>query len=57
MYLVNVNKFLEYKNFNFENIIKYEMPESRSIDIDSQIDWIIAEYYQKINNENNKNNS
>lgn len=45
MYLVNVAKYLEIKSFNFQNIIKYEMPESRSVDIDTQIDWILAEYY------------
>jgi N-acylneuraminate cytidylyltransferase len=52
MYLVNVSKFLQKSNFNFENIIKYEMPESRSVDIDTQIDWILAEYYQNIYDEN-----
>lgn len=52
IYMVNVSCFLEKKNFNFENIIKYEMPESRSVDIDSQADWILAEYYQKKYNEN-----
>lgn len=45
MYLVNVAKYLEIRCFNFQNIIKYEMPESRSIDIDTQIDWILAEYF------------
>lgn len=52
MYLVSVSKFLQKRNFNFENIIKYEMPESRSVDIDTQLDWIMAEYYQNIYNEN-----
>jgi N-acylneuraminate cytidylyltransferase len=52
MYLVNVSKFLQKRNFNFENIIKYEMPESRSVDIDTQTDWILAEHYQNIYNEN-----
>jgi len=45
MYLVNVAKYLEIRSFNFQNIIKYEMPESRSVDIDTQIDWILAEYF------------
>lgn len=45
MYLVNVAKYLEIRSFNFQNIIKYEMPESRSVDIDTEIDWILAEYY------------
>jgi len=52
MYLVNTQKFLEFKNFNFENIIKYEMPESRSVDIDTKVDWVLAEYYQNTYNEN-----
>jgi len=45
MYLFNVAKYLEIRSFNFQNIIKYEMPECRSVDIDTQIDWILAEYY------------
>ena len=53
MYLVNAKKFIEKKNFNFQKIVKYEMPESRSIDIDTQIDWVLAEYYQNSYNENN----
>ena len=28
------------------------MPEERSVDIDTKVDWILAEYYQNINNEN-----
>lgn len=52
MYLVNAAKFLELKNFNFEKIVKYVMPDSRSIDIDTQTDWILAEYYQNNYNEN-----
>ena len=53
MYLVNTEKFLEMKNFNFESIVKYEMPDTRSIDIDTELDWVMAEYYQNIYNENN----
>jgi CMP-N,N'-diacetyllegionaminic acid synthase len=53
MYLVNAKKFIEKKNFNFQKIVKYEMPESRSIDIDTQLDWLLAEYYQNSYNENN----
>lgn len=51
MYLVNTEKFLEIKSFNFENIVKFEMPDSRSIDIDTHLDWIAAEYYQNKYNE------
>ncbi len=52
MYMVNAVEFLKIKNFNFQNIVKYEMPESRSVDIDTQADWVLAEYYQNIYNEN-----
>ena len=52
MYLINVKKFLEKKDFNFEKIVKFEMPDSRSIDIDTQLDWVLAEYYQNSFNEN-----
>jgi N-acylneuraminate cytidylyltransferase len=52
MYLVNTKIFLQLLNFNFVNIKKYEMPDSRSIDIDTQADWILAEYYLNIMNEN-----
>lgn len=52
MYLVNIERFLELKNFSFENIRKYEMPDSRSIDIDTQLDWVLAEYYKDTYYEN-----
>jgi len=51
IYLVNTEKFIELKNFNFEKIVKFEMPDSRSIDIDTHLDWIAAEYYQNKYNE------
>lgn len=53
MYLVNTDKFLKTKDFNFENIKKFEIPESRSIDIDTEADWVLAEYFEKFFNENN----
>jgi N-acylneuraminate cytidylyltransferase len=53
MYLVKISKFEEMKNFNFENIVKFEMPDYRSIDIDTQFDWAMAEYYNNIYDENN----
>ena len=52
MYLVNKKIFLQQLNFNFENIIKYEMPDSRSIDIDTKADWVLVEYYLNHMNEN-----
>lgn len=53
LYLVKTDQFLKKLNFDFDNIVKYEMPESRSIDIDTQSDWILAEYYLNKFNENN----
>ena len=53
MYLVNVQRFIEMNNFNFQNIIKYEMPESRSVDIDTELDWILAEYFKNLYHEIN----
>ncbi len=53
MYLVNVPRFNEMNSFNFQNIIKYEMPESRSVDIDTELDWILAEYFKNLYHESN----
>ncbi len=52
MYLVKTDHFLKKLDFNFKHIVKYEMPESRSVDIDNQADWKLAEYYLNISNEN-----
>lgn len=53
MYLINV-KSLKKSNFHgFTKIVKYVMPDERSIDIDTMKDWKIAEYFLKeLNNEN-----
>ena len=53
MYLVNVPRFIEVNTFNFQNIIKYEMPESRSVDIDTELDWILADYFKNFYHESN----
>jgi len=53
MYLIKVSRFIEMNSFNFQNIIKYEMPESRSVDIDTEIDWILAEYFKNFYHESN----
>lgn len=52
MYLLKVNAFLKCNNFDFGKIIKYEMPEERSVDIDNPIDWVVAEFYLRFQNEN-----
>lgn len=45
IYFVKTTSFLLKKNFNFEKIIKYVMPDNRSIDIDTAADWALAEFY------------
>lgn len=44
IYVINVNSLRNYKRHtNFEKIIKYEMEELHSIDIDEKVDWLLAE--------------
>lgn len=50
MYLMNIESLMRSKISDFEKIKKIEMPEERSIDIDTPLDWILAEYY--LRNEN-----
>jgi len=57
IYIVNCKSFLEKGNFDFEHKLKYVMPDSRSIDIDTHADWVLAEFYLNVNNENSKSNS
>ena len=57
IYMVNCKSFLEKGNFDFEHKLKYVMPDSRSIDIDTQADWVLTEFYLKVNNENSTSNS
>ncbi len=57
IYMINCKSFLEKGNFDFEHKLKYVMPDSRSIDIDTQADWVLAEFYLKVNNENSTSNS
>ncbi|KAB2814322.1 acylneuraminate cytidylyltransferase family protein [Phaeocystidibacter luteus] len=53
IYLFNCNAFEALNGLGFEKIVKYVMPDSRSVDIDTLIDWNIAEFYLKQSNENN----
>ena len=57
IYLVNNYSFLIRGDFNFDRKIKYVMPDSRSIDIDTPADWALSEFYLNHKNENSKNNS
>lgn len=50
IYVINVNSLKKYKcHLHFEKIVKYEMGELHSIDIDEKIDWILAEQILKNN--------
>jgi CMP-N,N'-diacetyllegionaminic acid synthase len=57
IYMVNCKSFLEKGNFDFGHKLKYVMPDSRSIDVDNQADWVLTEFYLKVNNENSTSNS
>lgn len=50
MYLINIESLMRSKISDFKKIKKLEMPEERSIDIDTPLDWILAEHY--LRNEN-----
>jgi CMP-N,N'-diacetyllegionaminic acid synthase len=45
MYLINVQSIKKEPIYNFKNIKKIVMPESRSVDIDTPLDWQIATFY------------
>lgn len=49
MYLIRVSSLEKSKIYQFNKIKKVVMPESRSIDIDTMADWILAEYTLNIN--------
>jgi len=51
IYLVDVSKLLAYKTFFLpKNIVAYRMKREASIDIDTQLDFQLAEYLIKLNN-------
>jgi N-acylneuraminate cytidylyltransferase len=43
MYLIRTDKLKKHGLHGVKNIKKYEMPFSKSIDIDTELDWLIAE--------------
>jgi CMP-N,N'-diacetyllegionaminic acid synthase len=47
MYLIKTSALKRSNLAGFKKIKKLVMPEERSIDIDTIVDWIIAEYYMK----------
>ena len=50
VYVINVDSLMSTKMGQFENVVKFLMAEEESIDIDTLLDWIIAEAIH-----NNKN--
>jgi CMP-N,N'-diacetyllegionaminic acid synthase len=57
IYMVNCKSFIEKGTFDFDHKLKYVMPDSRSIDIDTQADWVLTEFYLNVSNENSTGNS
>lgn len=51
IYLLNVNSLLQKEISKFERVKKYVMPRENSLDIDTQDDFDLAEYYLKKRNE------
>ncbi len=55
IYLIRVSAILFKKINELRSIKKIIMPESRSVDIDTMADWVLAEYYLNQINENSSN--
>lgn len=45
IYIINVQSLKSYGHLNFEKVMKYEMKKEHSVDIDTEMDWTIAEYF------------
>lgn len=45
IYLININSLKRSPLNEFTKVVKYVMPDSRSIDIDTPLDWVVAEYF------------
>lgn len=44
IYIINVESLKAHKSLNFDKVVKYEMAEKNSVDIDTEMDWAVAEY-------------
>jgi len=44
IYIINVASLKQNKNLNFDKVVKYVMEEKDSLDIDTPMDWALAEY-------------
>lgn len=45
IYIINIKSLKQKRNINFEKVVKYEMKREHSIDIDTEVDWLITEVY------------
>jgi CMP-N,N'-diacetyllegionaminic acid synthase len=52
IYIINVQSLKNVGHLNFDKVIKYEMKKEHSVDIDTEMDWLIAEYFLNKQNEN-----
>ena len=52
VYVMTTESLLESPMSRFKKIIPYEMPSSRSIDLDTPEDWVLAEFLYKKHNSN-----
>jgi N-acylneuraminate cytidylyltransferase len=52
IYIINVQSLKNDGHLNFEKVMKYEMKKEHSVDIDTEMDWMIAEYFLNKQNEN-----
>ena len=57
MYLIRIEAMKKSALNQFKKVKKVIMPEERSVDIDTLTDWNLAEFYLKVNNEYNQNNT
>jgi CMP-N,N'-diacetyllegionaminic acid synthase len=52
IYIINVQSLKNVGHLNFDKVMKYEMKKEHSVDIDTEMDWMIAEYFLNKQNEN-----
>lgn len=56
IYIASIETLIKYKSFYCENTIPYIMPLEKSIDIDTELDFLFAEFLlKKMDNKNEKN--
>jgi CMP-N-acetylneuraminic acid synthetase len=45
IYIIKISEFLKYKTFYGPKLIKYYMPLERSIDVDTEVEFKLAEFF------------